>query len=79
MGRVVITPLYCINGNLNSQRETSVILRPLAMPFLHQNGPQAIFQNDNSKPNFTIFCYFIFSKVNGNGEYVKEITSPHPE
>ena len=45
------TQLYILNGNLNAARYINEILRPIALPFLRNRGPNAVFQDDNARPH----------------------------
>ena len=42
------TRLLVLDGNLNAQRYINEVLVPEVIPFLLQNGPNLIFQQDNA-------------------------------
>ena len=44
------TRLLVLDGNLNAQRYINEVLVPEVIPFLLQNGPNLIFQQDNARP-----------------------------
>ena len=43
--------LLVLDGNLNAQRYINEVLVPEVIPFLLQNGPNLIFQQDNARPH----------------------------
>ena len=45
------TDLVIIGGNLNAVRYRDQILRPVAVPYLQNMGPNAILQDDNARPH----------------------------
>ena len=44
------TAIVVVPGNLNGLRYIDEILRPHVLPYLHQTGQNAIFQDDNARP-----------------------------
>ena len=60
------TALVVVPGNLNDQRYIDEILRPHAVSYLRQMGHNAIFQDDNARPNRArIVDNFNFLQRNG--------------
>ena len=45
------TRLLVLDGNLKAQRYFNEVLVPEVIPFLLQNGPNLIFQQDNARPH----------------------------
>ena len=45
------TRLLVLDGNLNAHRYINEVLVPEVIPFLLQNGPNLIFQQDNARPH----------------------------
>ena len=43
--------MYHVQRNLTAQRYRDEILVPLAVPLLRQIGPQAVLQDDNTRPH----------------------------
>ena len=44
------TDLVVMQGNLNARRYIDDVLRPSAIPFLHNQGPGVTFQHDKARP-----------------------------
>ncbi|CAH1256352.1 BCAN [Branchiostoma lanceolatum] len=45
------TRLVIVPGTLNAERYRDTILDPVAIPFIHNMGPNALLQDDNARPH----------------------------
>ena len=58
------TRLLVLDGNLNAQRYINEVLVPEVIPFLLQNGPNLIFQQDNARPHVARVVNDFFNQNN---------------
>ena len=60
--RLQTIKLHFINGNLNAQRYSGKILRPIVVPFIHRH--HLMFQHDNAWPYVIRICTQLLESEN---------------